>query len=242
MSLVSATRMVGGLREYTYRGFQQLPLVIGSTSLLFTIATGSIAHANLSLGMGVLMPLYTYIMQSIIGYIMNYFFSKSIFWKRSAGDTCDIIPSSTKTTSLEFIKDVNLDGSVPSYWMSSIAFFIGYSISNAVDSLQTPEIPGSNKANHEKRNTHAVTVIVTTLLFSICILLARFVYMSSCEGSGTGGIALSVLSAMIAAVIGYGMYDLSKRCGARSSDLFGILSQILPPSATSPKPVVCTAS
>ena len=242
MSLVSATRFVGGLREYTYRGFQQLPLVIGSTSLLFTIATGSIAHANLALGMGVLMPAYTYALQLVIGSLMNYIYPSSIFWKRSAGDTCNIIPSSTKTSPLDFLKKTNLDGSVPSYWMTSVAFFIGYSISNAVDSLQTPANPGSNETNHEKRNTHAITVIVTTVLFSICILLARFVYMSGCEGSGFGGIVLSVLSAILAGVIGYGMYDLSKRCGARSSDLFGILSQILPPSATSPKPIVCTAS
>ena len=45
-----------------------------------------------------------------------------------------------------------------------------------------------------------------------------------------------------AAGIGYGMYNLSRKCGARSSDLFGVLSQILPPSATSPHPVVCTAN
>ena len=45
-----------------------------------------------------------------------------------------------------------------------------------------------------------------------------------------------------AAGIGYGMYNFSRKCGARSSDLFGVLSQILPPSATSPHPVVCSAS
>ena len=242
MSLVSATRMVGGLREYTYRGFQQLPLVIGSTSLLFTITTGSIAHANLALGMGFLMPVYTYVTQLIVGGLMSYIYPNSIFWKRSAGDTCNIIASSTKTTTFDFFKKTNLDGSVPSYWMTSIAFFIGYSISNAIDSLQTPANPDSNEMNHEKRNTHAMTVIMTTFLFSICILLARFIYMSGCEGSGFGGIAISIGSAIVAGIIGYGMYEISKRCGARSSDLFGILSQILPPSATSPKPIVCTAS
>jgi hypothetical protein len=242
MSLVSATRIVGGLREYAYRGFQQLPLVIGSTSLLFTITTGSIAHANLALGMGLLMPAYTYTLQLLISFIMNRYFPGSIFWKSSAGDTCNIIPGSTKAGSLDFLRKTNIDGSVPSYWMSSIAFFIGYSISNAVDSLKTPANPGSNEANYEKRNTHAVTVIITTIIFSLFILLARFIYMSGCEGTGLGGITLSVLSGIGAGLLGYGMYDLSKRCGARSSDLFGILSQILPPSATSPKPIVCTAS
>uniref|UniRef100_A0A6C0ANR2 Uncharacterized protein n=1 Tax=viral metagenome TaxID=1070528 RepID=A0A6C0ANR2_9ZZZZ len=244
MSLVSATRLVGGFREYTYRGFQQLPLVIGSTSLLFTIATGSIAHANLTLGMGVLMPLYTVFLQNIFGWLMNYIWKDSIFWKRASGDTCRIIPDFSRTNKLAYYvpeKGNEYDGSVPSYWLMSIAFFIGYSISNAVDSLQTPAEAGSNEINHEKRNHHAVIVIVTTVIFSIVILLARYVYMSGCEGVAGGGIFLSILAAAGAAVIGYGMYTLSRQCGARSSDLFGILSQILPLSTTKPRPVVCTA-
>jgi hypothetical protein len=242
MSLVSATRLVGGLREYTYRGFQQLPVVLGSTSLLFTIATGSIAHANLALGMGILMPLYTYILQKFWALTMNYIWKDSVFWKRTSGDTCRIIPDFSKSTTLEYYKPTQLDGAVPSYWLTSIAFFAGYSLSNAVDSLQQPMAAGSNEMNYEKRNTHAVTVIATTVIFIFFIFLARFYYMSGCEGVGNGGIFLSVFSAAGAAGIGFGMYNLSKVCGARSSDLFGILSQILPASSTLRKPVVCTAS
>jgi hypothetical protein len=301
MSLVSSTRLVGGLREYTYRGFQQLPLVIGSTSLLFTIATGSIAHANLALGMGVVMPVYTVILQKFIGFSMNYIWKDSLFWKRISSDSCRIIPDFSKTNKLSYYvsdKTNEYDGAVPSYWLMSIAFFIGYSISNAVDSLQTPAEPGSNEINHEKRNHHATIVIITTVLFAFFLLLARFFFMPGCEGVGSGdsesrlfltlalvtilgmymlvtivfsavntnvswtswgapffvclplilsyyfgggGIFLSLLAAVGAGVIGYGMYTLSRKCGARNSDLFGILSQILPISATRQKPVVCTA-
>ena len=242
MSLVSSTRLVGGLREYVYRGFQQLPLVLGSTSLLFTIATGSIAHANLALGMGILMPLYTWILQKWWGFTMNSIWKDSVFWKRSSSDTCRIIPDISKSTTLEYYKPSQLDGSVPSYWLTSIAFFAGFSISNAVDSLKTPMAAGSNEMNHEKRNTHAIIVIATTAIFLLLVFIARFYYMNGCEGVGGGGIFLSIFSAAGAAGIGHGMYTISKVCGARSSDLFGILSQILPASATSPKPVVCMAS
>jgi hypothetical protein len=241
MSLVSATRLVGGLREYTYRGFQQLPLVIGSTSLVFTIATGSVAHGNLALGMGVLMPAYTLILQMVFGWLMNKIWKDSIFWKRSTSDICRIIPDHTKASTLEYYTSNTLNGSVPSFWLTSMAFFIGYCISNAIDSLNTPMAPGSNEINHEKRNAHATTVIITTFIFAFLIIVARFYYMTGCEGAGSGGIFLSILAAVGAALMGYGMYFVSKRCGARSSDLLGILSQILPPSATIPKPVVCTA-
>ena len=305
MSLVSASKLVGGIKEYGYRGFQQMPLVIGSTSMLFTIATGSIAHANIVLGMGVLMPIYTALLQMVIGATMNYFAPNSIFWKRISSDSCNIISESNISSSphTPYITK-QLDGSVPSYWLMGMAFFIGYSISNAVDSLLTPEAPGSNKIHHEKRNHQAIIVITTCVIFAFLMLAGRFYLMPGCEGvhSGAGiagiilalvgvilvvvlallpaiisggivgiivllvfggsisnardngfskmattalvgsfGIFLSLLSAAGASGIGYGMYEFSKQCGARSSDLFGILSQILPPSAIGPKPVVCTA-
>jgi len=246
MSLVSASRLVGGLKEYVYRGFQQLPLVVGSTSMLFTIATGSIAHANIVLGMGVLMPIYTYVMQWLIGTIMTYYFPSSIFWKRITSDSCNIIPEfNDKTGGLELsqFKGPQVDASLPSYWLMGMAFFIGYSISNAVDSLLTPEWPGADEMNREKRNHQATIVIITCVIFGILIIGARFYFMPGCEGiqSGWAGVLLTLLSAAGAAGIGYRMYTFSKECGARSSDLFGILSQILPPSAIGPRPVVCTA-
>jgi hypothetical protein len=123
-----------------------------------------------------------------------------------------------------------------------ISFFIGYCISNAVDSLLTPAAQGSSDINHEKRNTHAILVIVTTSIFSVLVLGVRLYFMSSCEGIHWGGYLLSFLASAGAAGIGYGMYDLSRKCGARSSDLFGVLSQILPASATSPHPIVCAAN
>jgi hypothetical protein len=303
MSLVSATRIVGGLREYTYRGFQQLPIVIGSTSLLFTIATGSVAHGNIALGMGALMPAYTFALQTLITIIMNSEFMQSrfpnsVFWKRISSDSCKILPDFSKANKLSYYvpdKGFEYEGSVPSYWLMSIAFFIGYCISNAVDCLETPAESGSNEINYEKRNHHATLVIVTTVLFSFLLIICRLYFMPGCEGVnlsgdrliptavssgilllltiilsiytvikkqsmatwavplfvfgsfilsyylGGMGILLSLLAAFVAGSIGHGMYSLSKRCGARSSDLFGILSQILPLSATTPKPVVCMA-
>lgn len=305
MSLVSASKLVGGLKEYGYRGFQQLPLVIGSTSMLFTIATGSIAHANILIGMGALIPMYTFTMQLLIGRLMTYFFPGSIFWKRISSDSCNIIPDFSESNHLKFGYEVGnkeSDGSVPSYWLMQMAFFIGYSISNAVDSLLTPEAPGANDINYEKRNYQAITVITTCVIFSILILMARFSLMPGCDGAsgagilgfllalfsiifiiilcfiptfisisvvilisfivvgtifssrgsefskssilvlaGSSGLFLSMISALGASGIGYGMYSFSRKCGARSSDLFGILSQILPPSSMSPQPVVCTA-
>lgn len=230
---------LGGLKEYVYRGLQQLPIVLASTSLIYTVATGSLAHLNIFLGMSLVIPIATFLLQQLIGWLCNLIVPNSIFWKRGGGDTCNIIPS-VKQESLTYFDKAVPSGAVPSYWIMQVSFFIGYCISNAVDSLLTPAAEGSSDVNHEKRNTHAIIVIVTTVVFSLLVLGMRFYFMRSCEGIHWGGFVLTFIGAAGAAGIGYGMYELSRKCGARSSDLFGVLSQILPPSASSPHPIVCT--
>lgn len=244
MSLVSASGFIGGIKEYTYRGIQQLPLVLTSTSLIFMITTGSAAHTNMALGLGVFMPVYTFVLQGILGFILRRFFPDQVAsWTRSTGDTCDIV-SSYQAKKLEFYVKPKLDASsesVPSYWLMSLAFFIGYSLTNAVDNLTTPAQPSSDEHGHEKRTTQSVFVIAATVLFAILLLYVRFTYMRGCEGRGFLGILLSIVCGVGAGLIGYGTYSLSKKCGARSSDLFGIMSQILPAAATTSNPIVCAS-
>jgi hypothetical protein len=232
---------LGGLKEYVYRGLQQLPIVLASTSLIYTVATGSLAHLNIFAGMAFIIPIITVIFQQLFGFICSRAAPNSIFWKRGGGDTCNMIPSG-KQGDLSYFDKTAPDGAVPSFWIMQVSFFIGYCISNAVDSLLTPAAQGSSDINHEKRNTHAILVIVTTVIFSVLVLGMRLYFMRSCEGIHWGGFLLSFIASSAAAGTGYGMYNLSRKCGARSSDLFGVLSQILPPSATSPHPVVCTAN
>jgi len=242
MTVGLISKSVGGVKEYIYRGIQQLPIILASTSLVYAVATGSMAHMNVFLGMALVIPLVTTILQALVGYGAGKIWPNSIFWKRGGGDTCNMLPSGKQETLTYFDKNALTGGAVPSYWMMGISYFIGYTISNAVDSLLTPAAPGSSNVNHEKRNTHAIFVIVATVIFSALILFVRLYYMRGCEGSSNYGIGLSLFFATWGAGIGYGMYNFSKSCGARSSDLLGILSQILPPSATSPHPIVCAAT
>jgi hypothetical protein len=182
-------------------------------------------------------------MQMLIGFIMNKVAPLNrVSWTRSTGDTCNLIPSYSAKPAFESFKADNSGGEpVPSYWLMSIAFFIGYSITNALDNLMTPAQPSADPTGVEKRNTHSVFVIVATCIFAFTVLGIRFTTMRGCEGRGVLGLVISLLSAGIAAVIGYNVYALSKKCGARSSDLFGILSQILPPSTTTANPIVCSS-
>lgn len=243
MSLVSASSVIGGVKEYVYRGIQQLPIVLAATSLLFTIASGSVVHANLAAGLLFIIPLYTWALQQFIPKFLSFASGgrvTSTTWSRSTDEVCNIIKENSKLKLSIF--DSTSTGSIPSYWLTSVGFFIGYAISNAVESLTMVSQPNADPINIEKRATQAIYVIVASCLFFLGVLFIRFKGSSACEGfSGTAWL-LSFITSAGAAAIGYGMYCISKKCGSRASDLFGILSQILPVSSSTPDPIVCMAA
>ncbi|NBT09272.1 MAG: hypothetical protein EBS98_10840, partial [Chitinophagia bacterium] len=75
----------------------------------------------------------------------------------------------------------------------------------------------------------------------IVLLIVRFSLMSSCEGTSTLALVISGFFGAASIAIGVGLYKISIQCGAKTSDMLGILSQILPAGATSPTPTVCLA-
>ena len=235
MSLASVSGILGRLKEYMYGGTKQLPIVLASTSFMYAIATGSIAHLNIILGMTVVAPVYTLIIQTILARITS---TGSAWSTRSSSEMCNIITTTGKLDA-KFSPSQDSQDTIPSYWLMSFALFIGYAITNAVDCLNSPKNPNANQVNYDRRNSQATMVIIATSVFAVLVLAFRFYFMSGCEGVGMAGIVLSLLFAGGAGYIGSKMYDFSKMCGARSSDLFGILSQLLPASAMAPRPVAC---
>ena len=241
MSLTSASGIITGMKEYIYRGMQQLPIVLASSSLLFTVTTGSIAHMNLFLGLSFLMPAYTFVVQCVLGIIMPFITKDIVSWKRSTGDTCDLVGTSRdKTITLEkFMTTTN--AMVPSYWITSVGFFFGYAVSNIVDSFKHPSSEGASDVSKERRNHHSMFIAINISVFFLLIIGTRLWFMRGCDGLGALGVILSYVFAAIAFWLGYGIYDFSKSCGARSTDLFGVLSQLLPDSAGAKNPIVCTS-
>jgi hypothetical protein len=237
MSLVSASGFITGVKEYIYRGIQEMPLVLILTSLLFVITTGSIAHTSLLIGLIVLMPIYGICLRSICGFFLSLLSKENQeAWTCSSGDTCSIVRPYEYPSSSEIIP-------VPSYWILAIPFYFGYIHMNAYDTYFEPTPKNINPVNKEKRNTQSLFLAVASVLVFILLLGVRFTYMGDCEGKGLMGKVLSIfVFGSSAFFIGTLVYSISKMCGARSSDLFGVLSQILPASATDMRPVVCSAS
>ena len=243
MSLASASGLIGHTKEYIYRGIQQLPLIMTLTSFLLTVTTASIAHSSLFMGLAVFMPLFTLLSQTGIGIILSRTMGgREAEWSRSMTDVCRIVPSPDAFKKLEYYTSgVGASGAVsPSYWITSVGFLFGFFISNGADTLNSPVVAGADPVGHEKRYTQAVHILVSTCILFALIVGARFYFMGDCEGRGTLGKVVGGAFGGLSMAIGAGFYFASKSCGARSSDLFGVLSQMLPASATSASPVVCT--
>lgn len=164
-----------------------------------------------------------------------------VSWKRATGDTCDLVGSSKdRGITLEKFMDTT-NATIPSYWITSVGFFFGYAVSNIVDSFNHPGSEGASDVAIERRNHHSMFIAINISVFFLLIIGTRVWFMKGCDGLGSVGLILSYLIAGGAFWLGYGMYDMSKACGARSTDLFGVLSQLLPESAGAKNPIVCKA-
>jgi len=241
MSLLSASSIIGGVKEYMFRGLQQLPMIFALTAFIFTITTASVAHSTLFLGLAIIMPLYTALIQGVLGKILKLVVpNQETSWTLATGDTCNIIPKHSQLTNLAYYTGATAAGSsVPSYWITSVSFVFGFVLMNAIETLQMPPVAGADQVAHEKRNTQALFLLVSVVLFFLIVIVCRFYFMKECEGRGSMGRVIGGLFGVSAIGIGVGLYQFSRVCGARSSDLFGVLSQILPASATADNPVVC---
>lgn len=230
MSLVSASGFIGGIKEYGYRGFQELPLVLSLTSLTFVVTTGSGAHMTLLLGFIILVPLLTLGLRGLI----NLFFSSDSGMKCSNADVCKSVRPYDYTSHSEAVM-------IPGYWLPSVCFYFGYIIANSYQSYSIYS-EKSSSISIEKRKTKSLQICIISIFLFIVILGVRFALMGDCEGMS--GIAKSISFAFGATIfgIGIGTFYLSNNCGVRSSDLLGVLSQILPEKPKDIRPVVCKAT
>jgi hypothetical protein len=245
MSLVSASGLIGSTKEYMYRGIQQLPLIMALTSFMLTITTGSIAQCLLFFGLAIVIPVFTLGCKSSIGYVVEKLMpNKKDQLNRSLVDVCKIIPVPDEFKKLDYYTFGTKENTsvAPSYWITSIGFIFGFFLSNGNETLNVPMVQGGDPVGHEQRYTQAGHILFATCIFFSLIIIARFYYMGDCEGVGVFGKVIGIVCGLASMGIGSAMYYISRSCGARSSDLFGVLSKLMPASAMSPSPTVCMAS
>jgi hypothetical protein len=184
MSLASGASVASSIKEYAFRGLQQLPLVLTAMSLLFTVTTASISYLNLLLGFVLIIPLYTTLAGSLSEFALGRFLPGERFsWTRSSGDACRMVPPEG-VGSLSLYESKTTSGTVvPSYWLMNITFFVGFVMSNLIDTFTAEPAAGTDPAAVERRMLHATYVAVAFGLFVLGIAIATCLAVKVAGGS-----------------------------------------------------------
>ena len=138
----------------------------------------------------------------------------------TVSDVCGILPGTHSSVS-----------KVPSLYISHIAFFVGYLLTNA--KLLYNQSTESGVLDDNRRNRTSMVIVIAVLSY---ILLTVFrAYITKCDS------ALGIFfTTSIFMSLGFIWYKLAEICGARNSDLLGISTSILPDNAKK-TPVVCAS-
>jgi hypothetical protein len=203
------------IKQYLSRSVSLFPILIATISYFMFAGLGNIAFLFLFVGLAILVPACVFIgnlgFSTLLGYMK---FIPESLWKTTTAD-CMFRGG-----------DNLLRPVVPSYWMSAIIFFITYFFMNAFTLYNREAAPGSSPDKVKARKAQAAMGMALILLIGITLILIRL-FTSRCET------IIGTLISLLFIPIGVAWFKLLSECSAdRLTDLFGVISQIVPSSAS----------
>jgi hypothetical protein len=204
--------------------FRTLPLILVSFVGFLGLGLGNIGLFILFVGQVLIVPLATALVQTLTGMLQPPINENgSLFFVKSS-NVALLVPDSSFDSPFQNV--------APSYWMAQVIFFAAYMLANAVAILNMPANSKLDPILISNRKSKAMTIIVVISTLTILAALLRFTTHSETPA----GIALAIL---VGGGLGYGWYEFASICGARAADVFGVVQQIIPSSATDEKPMTC---
>ena len=230
--------IISDIRIFLYGGILTLPLTIAGTLSILGLFTANYAILFFLIGYLLLTPAVAFGLNTGLDAIFSY--TSFNPFKAKFGDICkEVIPISQIP-----IGSAQADATViSSSWVAMVAFFIGYIFTNGLElyNRETPAntltVTSTSASDLDKkvtnRRTQAIIAMISTIVFALIAL--GFRYYSGCE-SMLG----MILTTLIFVWAGHGWYKALSAIGEdRLSDLFGIASRLLPPSAINNAPIAC---
>jgi hypothetical protein len=191
--------------------FLALPLLLVSFTAFLAIGLGNMGLFILFMGQAFIVPMIT----GLFNWVVRSRLGPSAI---PPSDIGQLVPSALITSS-----ETN-----PSYWMAHVLFFLGYLLANAVDIYSLPVDSSAPEWQVRNRKMKAATVMSVIMLLLIVLPLLRKIV----TGTETWfGIAIAFATC---GTLGYGWYQFAAQCGARASDVFGIIQQMPPKSDSTP--------
>lgn len=209
------------MRMLLLLAFKSLPLLLIGYIGFLAIGLGNMGLFMLFIGHAVAVPTLTELIHLATG--------NSASNLTTYNESAQLVPIKP-TDGTSFTGPANV---VPSYWMAHIAFFFGYILMNAaMIYVAKPDKTASPNAV-ASRKSRAATLIATSVILLVTLSMLRI----SLTGNETFiGVTVAVLFLGFA---GVGWYKLAEVCGARNSDIFGIVQQMLAQDSAASKPVTC---
>jgi hypothetical protein len=179
------------------------------------------------------------LLQGFNGLLAVFLFVAVLPWLPISPDMWKLAAGNAEQCSL-FAMDSGLPGSinsVPTYWITIMAFFFTYLIANANNLYNKQTNSAAPKAATEARKFQTMTSMLLLIASAIVFTILRFA--TACETPL--GI---IIGWLLGAGLGYGWYKFMRGCGlGRLDDIFGISNRLLPyQSYQEPTPTVCVPS
>jgi len=250
---------IADLHVFLYGGLRSLPFALGGTMLIIGLFTSNYAVLFFLIGLLIVAPLGSWIVNRIIPIIYNclqylvfmilYLFKGAAaepyrptdfldlpYFKTRVADVCKLIIPFGSNSSNE------PETVISSEWMAMSSFFIGYVICNALQlynnnvtgsaTLNVPDAPDT-KMKINKRRSQAMFALVSIAIFALIVLGFR-------GSTGCEKMIGIILTAAGFGAAGYYWYQLLSEVGqGRLSDIFGIANRLLVPSAIKNGPIAC---
>ena len=206
------------MKEYLLRGVSLFPILIATVSFVLFAGLGNTAFLFLFIGLGFLVPILVYILFLAAGIVLTNF--PTILYVKDAN--CMFRNGSDGMKSV-----------FPSYWMSGTVFFIVYFLLNAYTLYTRPSAENAPEEKVRLRKTQAAIAMFVVTIIGLALVGMRL-FSSSCETPIGAFVGIGV------GFVGVWWFKVLQACSAdRLTDLFGIVSKIVPDSSTNRMKKIC---
>jgi hypothetical protein len=224
-------------RHILAQGFRSLPVILGGAIAVLGLTQGNFNLLFFFVGLCILTPTATLVLEAI--WEMLFSSTSALPSWLKIPEALWLVPAAN-AEQCSLVATGSMSGvpmaanTVPSYWLTMMAFFFSYLFYNAYDLYTKQEVSNARPQAVQARKSQAIMSMIIVVGLAIVFTAVR--YGTSCET------AISIpVSALLGGGLAYGWFTFMRNCGlGRLDDLFGISNRIMPLQSMEERPpTVC---
>jgi len=216
------------LREFILSTYDNLPNTIFVSTMLMGLIQGNIAMVWTGVGL-IINALLVATLQELLGFVFKNDDTHAAWSQvyQKSSHMCSIVKDIEPGSDLNVVV-------APSYWFSSVAFFLSFILYNAIQVAILPPAKGADIKKYDVRLAFSGSVILISIFFFVLILLRGFSQCETWLGSSLG--------LLVGASMAIGYWHVLNVCNSGiPPDILNIVSAIAPARDEKTTPVICSA-